>query len=136
MDFSRQAYWSGYPFPSPENHPDPGVKPVSPAFQADSLPSQPPGNYISSVQSLGCVLLFATPWTAACQAFLSVSISWSLLKLMFIQSVMPSNHLIFCHLLLFLLSIFPSIRIFSSELALRIRGSKYWSFGFSISPSS
>ena len=77
-----------------------------------------------------------TPWTAACQAFLSISISWSLLKLMFIQSVMPSNHLIFCHLLLFLLSIFPSIRIFSSELALRIRWPKYWSFSFSTSPSN
>ena len=92
-------------------------------------------SFVVIVQSLGCVLLFATPWTAACQAFLSVSISWSLLRLMFIQSVMPSNHLIFCHLLLFLLSIFPSIRIFSSELALRIRGPKFWSFSF-ISPSN
>ena len=83
------------------------------------------------VQSLSCVCLFMTPWTAAPQASLSFTISRSLLRLMSIESVMPSNHLIFCHPLL-LLSVFPSIRVFSNELALRIRWPKYWSF--SISP--
>ena len=73
---------------------------------------------------------------AACQDSLSITISQSLLKLMYIESVMPSNHLILCHLLLFPPSIFPSIRVFSSELVLRIRGPKYWSFSFSISPSN
>ena len=75
-----------------------------------------------------------TLWTAACQASLSFTISWSLLKLVSIESVMPSNHLILCHPLLLLPSIFPSIRVFSSELALHIRWPKYWSFSFSISP--
>ena len=75
--------------------------------------------------------LFATPRTAAHQAFLSFTISWSLFKLMSIESVMPSNHLILCHPLLLLLSIFPSISVFSNELALPIRWSKYWSFSFS-----
>ena len=93
-------------------------------------------SFVVIVQSLGCVLLFATPWTAACQAFLSVSISWSLLRLMFIQSVMPSNHLIFCCPLLPLPSIFPSIRVFSKESVLCIGWPKYWSFNFSISPSN
>ena len=82
------------------------------------------------------VQLFATPWTAACQAPLSITSSQSLLKLMSIESVMPSNHLILYHPLLLLPLIFPSIRVFSSELALRIRWPKYWSFVFSISPSS
>ena len=79
-----------------------------------------------------------TPWTATCQAFLSFTISWSLLKFMSIESEMPSNHLVFCHPLLLLPSIFPSIRVFSNELALHIRWPKYWSFSFSISitPSS
>ena len=90
----------------------------------------------SSVQSLSCVWLFATLWTAACQASLSITNSWSLLKLMSIKSVMPSNHLILCHPLLLLPSIFPSIRIFSYESVLRIRWPKYWSFSFSISLSN
>ena len=77
-----------------------------------------------------------TPWTAAHQVSLSFTISWSLLKLMSVESMMPSNHLILCHPLLLLLSIFPSIRVFSSELALHIRWPKYWGFRFSISPSS
>ena len=77
-----------------------------------------------------------TPWTAACQASLSFTISWSLLKLMSIESVMPSNHLILCHTLLFLPSIFPSIRGFSNESVLCIRWPKYWSFSFSISPAN
>ena len=80
--------------------------------------------------------LFVTPWTAAHQASLSFTISQSLLRLMSIESVMPSNHLILCHPLLFLPSVFPSIRIFSNESVLHIRWPKYWSFSFSISPSN
>ena len=87
------------------------------------------------VRLLSCVWLFAIPWTAALQASLSFTIFWSLHKLMSIESVMSSNHLIFCYPLL-LPSIFPSIRVFSSELALPIRWPKYWSFSFSISPSN
>ena len=90
----------------------------------------------SSVQSLGHVRLFATPWIAVCQASLSITNSRSLLKPMSIESVMPSNYLILCHPLLLLPSIFPSIRIFSNESALRIRWPKYWSFSFNISPSN
>ena len=90
----------------------------------------------SSVQSLGRVRLFVTPWTAACQASLSITNSKSLLKLMSIESVMPSNHLILCHPLLLLLSILPSIRVFSNESVLCIRWPKYWSFSFSICPSN
>ena len=89
----------------------------------------------SSVQSLGCVQLFVTLWTAAHQASLSITNSQSLLKLMSIASVMPSNHLILCHPLL-LPSILPSIRVFSNELVLPIWWPKYWSFSFSIGPSS
>ena len=82
------------------------------------------------------VRLFANPWTAACQASLSTTNSWSLLKLMSIESVMPRNHLILCHPLLLLPSIFPSIGVFSNESVLFIRWPKYWSFSFSISPSN
>ena len=92
--------------------------------------------YASSVQSLSRVWLFATPWTVACQASLSIINSWSLLKLMSIKSVMPSHCLILCHPLLLLPSIFPSIRLFSKESVLCIRWPKYWSFSFSISPSN
>ena len=91
---------------------------------------------INSVQSLSHVRLFATPWTAARQASLSNTNSRSLLKLMSIESVMPSNHLILCHPLLLPSSIFPSIRVFSNESVLLIRWPKYWSFTFSISPSN
>ena len=80
--------------------------------------------------------LFVTPWTATYQASLSITYSWSLFKLMSTKSVMPSNHLILCHPLLLLPSIFPNIRVFSNELALRIRWPKYWSFSFNISPSN
>ena len=90
----------------------------------------------SSVQSLSRVQLFATPWTAAHQASLSITNSRSLPKPMSIDLVMPSNHLILCHPLLLLPSIFPSIRVFSNESALRIRWPKYWSFSFNISPSN
>ena len=88
------------------------------------------------VQSLSRVQFFATPWTAARQASLSFTISQRLLKLISIESVIPSNHLILCCPLLLLPSIFPSIRVFSSESALHIRWSKYWSFSFSISSSN
>ena len=91
---------------------------------------------ISSVQSLSHVRLFVTPWTAALQASLSITNSQSLPRLMSIESVMPSNHLILCRPLLLLPSIFTNIRVFSIESALRIRWPKYWSFSFNISPSS
>ena len=91
-------------------------------------------SYTASVQLPSHVRLFVTPWTAACQASLSFAISHSLLELMFIESVMPSNHLILCHPLLLVPSIFPSIKCLSSELVLHIRWPKYWSF--SISPSN
>ena len=89
-----------------------------------------------SVQSLSCVRLFATPWTVACQYSLSITNSQNLLKLMSMELVMPSNHLILCRPLLLLPSVFLSIRVFSSESVLRIRWPKYWSFSFSISPSN
>ena len=90
----------------------------------------------NSVQLLSHVQLFATPWTTACQASLSITNSWSLAKLVSIESVMPSNHLILCYPLLLLASILPSIRVFSNESAPQIRWPKYWSFSFNISPSS
>ena len=90
---------------------------------------------LSSVQSLSRVRLFVTPWTVARQASLSITNSWSPPKPMSIESVMPSSHLILCHPLLLLPSIFPSIRVFSNESALHIRWPKFWSFSFSISPS-
>ena len=90
----------------------------------------------SSVQPLSRVQLFATPWTATPQASLSITISWSLPKLMSIKSMMPSNHLILCHTLFLLPSIFPSIRVFSNESVLHISCPKYWSFSFNISPSN
>ena len=89
-----------------------------------------------SSQPRGQTHVFATPWSAAHQASLSITNSWSLLKLMSVESVMPSNHLILCHALLLLPSIFPSIRVFSCESVLHIRWPKYWSFSFSISPSN
>ena len=91
---------------------------------------------LSSVQSLDCVQLFVTPGTGTCQASLSITNSQRLLKLMSIESVMPSNHFILCLPLLLLPSIFPSIRVFSNELVLCIRWPKYWSFSFSLSPSN
>ena len=91
---------------------------------------------ISSVQSLSCVRLLATPWTAACQASLPITNSRSLLKLMSIESVMPSNHFILCHTFFLLHSVFPSFRVFSNESVLHIRWPMYWSFSFSLSPSN
>ena len=90
----------------------------------------------SSVQSLSRVRLSATPWIAARQASLSITNSWSLLKLMSIKSVMPSSHLILCHPLLLLPPIPPSIRVFSNKSTLRISWPNYWSFSFSVSPSN
>ena len=103
----------------------------SPGLQVPNMSRE-----INSVQLLSRVRFFATPWTVAGQASLSITNSWSLSKLMSIESVMPSNHLILCRPLLLLPSIFPSIRVFSNESALPIRWPKYWSFSFSISPSN
>ena len=120
------------------------MRPESSYSASSSLPSDflasagdpgAPWDAISSVQSLSRVQLFATPWAAAHQASLSTTSSWSLLKLISIESVMPSNHLILCHPLL-LPSIFPSIRVFSKESVLHIRWPKYWSFSFNINPSN
>ena len=108
------------------------MSPEPPALAGRFFTTEPP---VSSVQLLSRVRLFATPWSAARQASLSITNSWSLPKLIFIESVMPSNHLILCRPLLLLPSIFPSIRVFSNESALRIRWPKYWSFSFNISPS-
>ena len=119
--FSRESSW-------------PRIKPGFSALQADSLPSEPPLS--QSVPSLSRVRLFATPWTAARQASLSITNSQSLPKLMSIELVMPSNHVILCRPLLLLPSIFPSIRVFSNQSARCIRWPKYWSFSFSVSPSN
>ena len=102
----------------------------------DNSSSYQPSVQFSSVQSLSHIRLFATPWTAARQASLSINHSRSLLKLMSTELVIPSNHLILCHPLLLSPSIFPSIRVFSNESALCIRWPKYWSFSFSNSPSN
>ena len=146
MEFSRQEYWSGLPFPSLEDLPDPGIEPtsllclLSPAlaggFLTTSTAWEAPSIRHVVVQSPSHVQLFVTPWTAAHQASLSFTIAQSLLKLMSIESVMPSNHLVLYCPLLLLPSIFPSISIFSNELALCIRWPKYWNFSFSISPSN
>ena len=129
--------------PLPGDLPDPGIKPVSlmsPAlaggFFTTSATWEAPFSHFSSVQLLNSVRLFVTPWTAARQASLSITNSRSLLKLMSIESLMPSNHLILCRPLLLLPSIFPSIRVFSNESPLHIRWPKYWSFSFSINPSN
>ena len=104
--------------------------------QRQPAPHEVPSIQFGSAQSLSHVRLFMTPWTAACQASLSIANSWSLLKLMSIKSVVPSNHLLLCHPLLLLPSIFPSIRVFSNESVLPIRWPKYWSFSFNISASN
>ena len=99
----------------------------------NAIESDPSVQFSSVVH---CVQLFATPWTEASQASLSITNSQSLLKLMSIETVMPSNHLILCHPLLLPPSLFPQIRVFSNESVLHIRWPKYWSFSFSISPSN
>ena len=108
---------------------------LNPSFFLPHPSVESPSVQISSLQSLSHVRLFATPWTAAQQASLSITNSRSSLKLMSIELVMPSSHLIHCHPLLLLPPIPPSIRVFSNESTLRIRWPKYWSFSFSISPS-
>ena len=102
----------------------------------DTCPLQPHGIHCQSIQSLSRVQLFATLWTAARQVSLSITNSWSLLRLMSIELVMPSSHLILCCLLLLPPSIFPSIRVFANESVLRIRLPKDWSFSFNIRPSN
>ena len=169
MGFSRQEYWSGLPFLSPGDLPDPGIEPRSPALQADAgrrfnlwttryiihIPYSCTlrctiqwvliyskgcatitiiSVQFSSVQLLSHVRLFVTPWIAAHQASMAITNSWSLLKLTSIESVMPSNHLIFCRPLLLLPSVFPNIRVFSSQSVLHIKWPNYWCFSFSISP--
>ena len=145
MGFSRQEYWSGSPLPSPDNLLEYFkelcvlscvqlfVTPWTVACQAP-LSLGFSSVQFSSVQLLRHVQLFATPWTAAGQTSLSITNSQSLLKLMSIEFVMPSSHLILCRLLLLLPSILPSIRVFSSESVLCIRWPRYQSF--SISPSN
>ena len=133
MGFSRQEYWSGLLCPSPEDLPDSGIEPVfltSPAlagrlFNTSTTTKSYISHQFSSIQSLSRVQLFATPWIAAHQASLSITNSWSSLKLMSIESVMPSNHLILCRPLLLLPPIPPRIRVFSNESILHIRWPKY-----------
>ena len=106
-------------------------------WQYNRIPAYLDNRFVfSSVQSLSRVRLFVTPWTTARQTSLSITNSRSSPKLMSIESVMPSSHLILCRPLLLLTSIFPNIRVFLTESALRIRWPKYWSFSFNISPSS
>ena len=116
---------------SDPHHPPPGGELIKGQWCNQSCPL-----WLSSVQLLSSVWLFAGPWTAAYQVFLSITNSWSLLTLMSIESVMSSNHLILCCPLVRLPSIFPSTRVFSNESVLHIRWPKYWSFSFSISPSN
>ena len=120
--------------PPPGNLPDPEIQPASPRSTAlaGSICIRRMRYILSSVQSLSCVQLFATPWSAAHQASLSITNSQSLLKLMSIDFVISSNHLILCHPLLLSPSICPSIRVFFSESVLCIRWPKYWSFNFCI----
>ena len=134
MRFSRQEYWNGLPCSPPGDLPNSGIEPVSlmsPALTGGFFTT----SAACSVQ-LSHVPLFATPGTAARQASLSITNSRSSLRLMSIKSVMPSSHLILCHPLLLLPSIFPSIWVFSNESGLHIRWPEYWSFSFSISPSN
>ena len=138
IGFPRQEYWSGLPFSSPRDLPDPGIELTFLALAGGFFITEPPGKSIqfSSVQSLSRVRHFATPWTAARQASLSITNSQSLPKLITIELVMASNHLILCCPLLLLPSVFPHIRVISNESALHTRWPKYWSFSFKISPSS
>ena len=131
------------PCPPPGHLSYSGIQPKSLMFLAlpggffiTSATWEPHMNPIVADQLVSCVQIFVTPWIAACQACLSLTISQSLLKFKSIESVMPSNHLIFYHRLFLLPSIFPSIRVFSSESALCIRWPKYWSFSFIMNPSN
>ena len=141
MRFLRQEYWTGLPFPSPGDLPNPAIEPTTPALAGGFFTTEPPGKpnsplQFSLVQSLSHIRLFATPWIAARQASLSNTNSWSSPKLTSIESVIPSSHLILYHPLLLLPPIPPSIRVFSNESTLGMRWPKYWSFSFSISPSN
>ena len=118
MGSSRQEYWPRLPFPSPSDLPHPEIEPGSPTLQADSLPTEPPVHFSSVIQS--CPTL-CDPMDCRMPTSLFITNSWSLLKLMSIELVMPSNHLILCHPLLLSPSIFPSIRVFSSESVLYIK---------------
>ena len=133
---ARIPKWVAMPSSRGSSQPrDPTMSVTAEPVKAGSLPLTPPGK--PQVQfSRSVVSDSASPWTAAHQASLSITNSWSLLKLMCIEWVMPSNHLILCHPLLLLPSIFASIRVSSEESVLRIRWPKYWSFSFSISPSN
>ena len=138
MEFSRQEYWSGLPFPSSGDLPE-GIEPSFPALAGGFFTNKLPGKPFFIVQfssvAQSCMTL-CNPWTAACQASLSITNTQSLLKLMSIESAMPSNHLILCHPLLLPPSVFPSIRVFSNETVLCIRWPKYLSLSFSISLSN
>ena len=148
MGFSRQEHWTGLLYPLLGDLPNPGIETLSlmsPAlacrfffFTTSATWEAPISEVIqfSSVQSPSCVELFVTPWTAAHQDSLFINNSRSLLKLMSIASVIPSNHLILCHPLLLPPSIFPRIRVFSSDSVLCIGWPKYWHISFSISPSN
>ena len=142
MRLSRKEYWSGVPFPSPGDLPNPGIEPRSPAFQADALKEIVNSPYhhpiYLSVQCCHSVVSnsLRPQGLQHCQPSLSITNTWSLLKLMSFESMMPSSHLILYHPLLLLPSIFPSIRVFSNESVLLIRWPKYWSFSISISPSN
>ena len=125
----------GFPVPTWTQHSNLYLRP-SPFLSPPDCYIQLPTCHLFIVQSLSHVLLFATPWNAACQASLSFTISWTLLKLMSIELVMPSNRFVLCHPVLLLPSVFPSIRVFSNESGLYFRWSKYWSISFSISPSN
>ena len=142
MGFSWQEYWSELTIPISGDLFNPWVEPVSPALrkstQVDFFTTEPPKNPLaptkfSSVQSLSHVWLLVNPWTAACQASLSITNTQSLLKLTSIVLVILSNHLILCHPLLSH-SIFPSIKVVSNESVLHIKWPKYWSFSFNTSP--
>ena len=138
MEFSRPEYWSGYPLSFLQGlswdllH----CRQILYQLSYQGSPDKSHSVQFSSVQSLSRVRHSVTPWTTACQASLSITNCWSLPKPMSIESVMPSNHLIRYHPLFLLPSIFPGIRVFSNESALRIRWPKYWSFSFNISPSN
>ena len=130
LGFSRQEYWNGLAMPSSKGSSRSRDQTCISCIAGRFLTTESPGkplckDHFSSVRLLSYVRLFVTPWTAACQASLSITNSLSLLKLMFIESVMPSNHLILCHPLFLLPSIFPSIKVFSNESVLCITWPKY-----------
>ena len=141
MELSRKEYWSRLPFPSPGDLPNLGIEPVSLASPAlagrffTTVHLESTEQRLSSVQLLSHVRLFVIPLAEADQASLSITNAQNLLKLMSVESVILSNHLILCRPLLLQPSILPSIRVFSNESVIHIRWPKYWSLSFSISPS-